>query len=77
MNSANVVISEQRLKNAASPTRVHAIQSVPTPLSFPRSMPLGDIDANTDGKLDGPTMASPVVCFRIDSMSILVTFNAR
>jgi hypothetical protein len=40
-------------------------------------MPLGDIDANTDGKLDAPTMASPVVCFRIDSMSILVTFNAR
>jgi len=40
-------------------------------------MTLGDTDANTDGKLDGPTMASPVVCFRIDSMSILVTFNAR
>jgi hypothetical protein len=29
------------------------------------------------GKLSGPTMASSVVCFRIDSMSLLVTFNAR
>jgi hypothetical protein len=40
-------------------------------------MPLGDTDAYTDGKLDGSTMASPVVCLRIDLMSILVTFNAR
>jgi hypothetical protein len=40
-------------------------------------MPLWDIDANADGKPADPTMASPVVCFGLDSISILDANNAR
>jgi hypothetical protein len=54
MNSANVVISEQCLQERREPdTRSRNSKRI-NAFGQPEIHALGDIDANTDGKLDGP-----------------------
>jgi hypothetical protein len=72
-----MVISERSRQKALSAKRFRATERASAPLSSRKSTPLEDFDANVDDKPAAPTIASPVVRLRIDSMSILVGSNSR